>query len=244
MRSPTLLPVLVVTLAAAGCGYDLMRSNADVPGDGEGLGLEMLKLGADALQSKAPVNKLDQYLVGFHFFHADPSIQDTAHHSCHILNDDFIQCAIFDGNGDDAKLIGVEYVISRELFRTLPQDEQKLWHPHNYEVKSGTLVAPRVPGVAERALMEHLVTTYGKTWHLWHTRADDLPLGGALLMKGATEDGQIRQSLIDQRDDAMEIDTAAKKRQRRNIDDPGFDDVVLEEIDVCETGLPHEDAED
>jgi hypothetical protein len=221
-----------------GCGYDLMRSDTTVPGANEDLGLEMLKLGADALQSTAPVQKLDQYLVGFHFFHDDPSIQDIAHHYCHVLNEEFIQCVIFDGNGGDAKLIGLEHIVSRRIFNNLPREEQRLWHPHNHEVKSGTLVAPRIPGFLEKPLMERLVTTYGKTWHVWHTDETHLPVGGALLMKGSTQDNQIRPSLIDKRDAEMAIDTEHKRDQRRDIEDPGFDEVVLERIDVCETGVP------
>ncbi len=49
--------------------------------------------------------------------------------------------------------MGVEYIISARLFATLPDDEKKLWHSHDYEVKSGSLVAPSLPQVAEKQLM-------------------------------------------------------------------------------------------
>ena len=64
--------------------------------------------------------------------------------------------------------MGVEYIISARLFETLPEEEKKLWHSHDYEVKSGSLVAPGLPQAAERRLMEQVVSTYGKTWHTWH----------------------------------------------------------------------------
>jgi hypothetical protein len=35
---------------------------------------------------------------------------------------------IFDSNEENARLIGVEYVVSERLFKTLPEDEKKLWH--------------------------------------------------------------------------------------------------------------------
>lgn len=46
-------------------------------------------------------------------------------------------------------MIGVEYIISERLFKTLPEDEKKLWHSHISEVKSGLLTAPMIPEIAE-----------------------------------------------------------------------------------------------
>ncbi len=88
-----------------------------------------------------------------------------AHHYCAILNEDLIQCVIYDGNAKAAKLMGVEYVLSARLFATLPESEKSLWHSHVHEVKSGQLIAPGIPDMAEHELMEKLVE------HLWQ----DLP---------------------------------------------------------------------
>lgn len=85
------------------------------------------------------------------------------------LNEELIQCVIHDGNVKDAKPMGVEYIVSERLFKTLPRDKQALWRNHVYEVKSGALIAPGIPEVAERELMRKLVGTYGKTSHTWHT---------------------------------------------------------------------------
>ncbi len=54
-------------------------------------------------------------------------------------NQDMRQCAIFDSPEADARLIGVEYIISEKLFDTLSDEEKKLWHSHEYEVKGGIL---------------------------------------------------------------------------------------------------------
>jgi uncharacterized protein DUF1264 len=74
---------------------------------------------------------------------------------------------IFDRNAPDARLIGIEYIISEQRFRGLPDDEKRLWHSHHHEVKSGILVAPGIPDLAEHAYFSDLVTTYGKTFHTW-----------------------------------------------------------------------------
>ena len=44
--------------------------------------------------------------------------------------------------------------------------------------------------------MEQVVSTYGKTWHTWHTDRDkELPYGIPALMMGFTADGQLDPAL-------------------------------------------------
>ena len=87
-------------------------------------------------------------------------------HFCTHLNEDFHQCVIYDANRPDAKLIGIEYIVSRKLFATLPDDEKKLWHSHDYEVGSGALIAPGVPDLGEHAVMADLAGTRQDLAHL------------------------------------------------------------------------------
>src|SRR5690606_15221553 len=137
------------------------------------------------------------------------------------LNEDLIQCVLFDGNGGDAKLVGIEYIISARLFETLPEEERRLWHSHVYEVKSGTLVAPGLPQVAEHELMEKLIGTYGKTWHTWNTHAGhELPLGIPHLMMAFTADGQIDPALVEARDARMDVSSEEKREDRADIAAP------------------------
>ena len=96
------------------------------------------------------------------------------------------QCVIYDSNKPGARLIGIEYIIREERFRRLPGDEKRLWHSHHYEVKSGQLVAPGIPELAERAYFADLVSTYGKTFHTWQIDRDDFPFGVPQLMMGFT----------------------------------------------------------
>src|ERR1051325_6973784 len=112
------------------------------PGEEKSTKTLMLETGAKVLQSNAPVQVMDIYLVGFHPMKEDPAHQMEAHHFCHQVNEDFAQCALFDSNTKDAHLNGIEYIISEKVFSSLPLEEQQYWHPHNYEILSGQLVAP------------------------------------------------------------------------------------------------------
>jgi hypothetical protein len=146
--------------------------------------------------------------------------QVEATHFCIHLRHDLHQCVIFDRNAPDARLIGIEYIISEARFRGLPEDEKRLWHSHHYEVKSGTLVAPRIPDLAEHAYFSDLVTTYGKTFHTWQYDRDDFPYGIPQLMMGFTEDGQADEALIRDRDRRLGVSAARKRQNRADIPDP------------------------
>ena len=200
----TLLIVILLSVAAlVGC-TEQQRSGPPVEEAGT------------LLESPPPLQALGVYLDGLHFRNGKMDEQMDVHHYCGALNEDLIQCVLFDGNGQDAHLVGIEYVVSAALFESLSAEERALWHSHRYEVKSGQLVAPGMPEPAEHELMAQLISTYGKTWHTW---ADDpdLPLGAPALMMGFTADGQVRPELVEQRDRALGVSTAAKQAARADI---------------------------
>ena len=215
------LAICVASLTA--CAGNDSASNVVAPGDAKSPGTRALDTGAALLQSRPPIDALNAYLDGFHFYNGHPDVQMEAHHYCAILNEEVIQCVIYDGNHKDAKLMGVEYIISEQLFNSLPAPEKALWHSHVHEVKSGQLVAPGIPAVAEHALMEKLVHTYGKTWHTWHTDLHKrLPLGVPQLMMGFTADGQADPRMVAERDQRLGIDSTEKKRSRADIAPPAI----------------------
>ncbi|EPF65653.1 OBAP family protein [Pseudomonas syringae] len=212
-----------VSLAIAGCAGDNTASKVHAPGNPTTALTTTLDAGAGVLQSRPPIAALNAYLDGFHFYNGQMNTQMEAHHYCSILNEEVIQCVIYDGNMEDAKLMGVEYIISERLFATLPTAEKALWHSHVHEVKSGQLIAPGIPEPAEHALMQKLVHTYGKTWHTWHTDQDKaLPLGVPQLMMGFTADGQADPSMVKHRNERFGIDNAAKKKAREDIPTPAI----------------------
>ncbi|KAL0576948.1 hypothetical protein ABG067_008874 [Albugo candida] len=66
--------------------------------------------------------------------------------------------------------------------------------------------------------MEHLVNTYGKTWHLWQVdRGDQIPLGEPQLMMAFTKDGQIPKEHIENLEKKHGINVLEKKEARSGI---------------------------
>lgn len=218
------LTVCAALLLLAACKGGESGTAAQAPGADKSARTQVLEAGAAALQKMPPIGAINAYLDGFHFYSGRMQQQMEAHHYCAMLNDEVIQCVIYDGNTKDAKLMGLEYIVSERLFAALPADEKSLWHSHVHEVKSGQLIAPGIPQVAEHALMQKLIHTYGKTWHTWHTDSGDrLPLGVPQLMMGFTADGQIDPSLVQSRDRRFGIDSEAKRKERADIPAPAVD---------------------
>jgi len=213
--------IIIAGLTLNSCGGNT-ESNTSPPGNEKTTKTEILEIGADILQGKGPFKPMDIYLVGFHPMKDDPSHQMEAHHFCTQVNEDFAQCALFDGNTEDAKLTGIEYIISEKLFESLPEEEKKYWHPHNYEILSGQLVAPGLPDVADKELMGSKMNSYGKTWHVWSTgtpdgEGSDFPYGDPMLAWSFNRDGEAKSGLVESRDKRMGIDSKEKRQERKEL---------------------------
>lgn len=181
----------------------------------------LLELGAMLLQRRTPLSGFYTYMNGFHPMKEDPLMQVEAHHYCRQVTEDFAECILFDGNGPDARLTGIEYIISEDLFNALPEEERPYWHPHNFEILSGQLAAPGLPSLAEHALLETKMNSYGKTWHVWdrdgHRGPADFPYGPAMLAWSFNRDGEVDSQMLGARDTRMGIDTWENRRRRRDL---------------------------
>ncbi|XP_057797650.1 oil body-associated protein 2C [Salvia miltiorrhiza] len=186
------------------------------PGKAMSMEQQMLDKGAQMLQSLTPIKQMSQHVCTFALYSHDMSRQIQTHHYVTRLNQDVLQCAVYDSDHAHARLIGVEYIVSDSLFESLPPDEQKLWHSHAYEIKSGLWVNPRVPEMVVKPELENLAKTYGKFWCTWQTdRGDKLPMGPPSLMM--SPQGLVKADLVAGRDAKYNISSDAMKRSRIEV---------------------------
>lgn len=164
-----------------------------------------------------PLADIHLYLCAFHTAKKDAKFQVEAHHYCSEVRPGVHQCVIFDRPGKGARILGVEYIVSDEIYRRLPDSEKKYYHPHTYEILSGQLVAPGLATAEEDKLMGGLLTVWGKTWHTWPNPGEDLPLGDPLLMWSIGGDGQLDPGLIEARDRKLGISTAQVRERRARV---------------------------
>jgi hypothetical protein len=211
-----------VLTAACGGGNSGPREGETAPGAETSTKTAVLESSADLLQATDPVDQIGLYLNGFHTAKNDPTMQMEAHHYCNQVNEDFAQCALFDGNTKASRLMGIEYIISDSLYSGLAAAEKAFWHPHNYEILSGQLRLPGVPDIAEKEALKGKMNSYGKTWHTWmtgmHGREDDaLPLGPPVLQWSLNRDGEDAPGLVSARDERMGLNTAEARGDRADL---------------------------
>jgi hypothetical protein len=139
--------------------------------------------------AKAPVVEVLHCPLAFegtHLLKEMPEIAKVAYHYCRPMGDDLAaQCLLYDGTGPDARLIGVEYLVSPEVYQKMPAEEKAFWHDHKYEVDAGLLRSLTQTGDAERSTLAKVRPLYGKTIHTWST-GKTYPLGPARLFWSVT----------------------------------------------------------
>ncbi|KAI3710103.1 hypothetical protein L2E82_39877 [Cichorium intybus] len=190
------------------------------PGKPMTVGHHVIDKSAQMLQTLKPIKQMSLHACTFSVYSHDMSRQIEAHHFITRLNQDFLQCAVYDSDDPSARLIGVEYIVSDRIFDTLPTDEQKLWHSHDHEVTSGLWVNPGVPEMLHRTELENIAHTYGKFWCTWQVdRGDRLPLGAPALMMSpqVVNMGVVQPELVLVRDNKYKISTADLRASRADI---------------------------
>lgn len=76
------------------------------PGQPTTVASKVLDMGAAAMQSLRPVKQVKQHVCTFALYAHDPKRQVETHHYVSRLNQDFLQCAVYDSDRADARLIG------------------------------------------------------------------------------------------------------------------------------------------
>ena len=162
----------------------------------------------------APVSGIHAHFCGIHIAKNNPKFQIVAQHYCGPRGDEMHQCLLFDSLETNAKLLGVEYIVSDRLYQQLALQEKAFWHPHTYEVLAGGLIAPGMKSEDEMKFMRGLINTWGKTWHTWPDPTTEVPIGEPLLMWSLTGDEQDDKEVFAARDKQFGMSTA-KVREKR-----------------------------
>jgi len=103
-----------------------------------------------------------------------PSDKKTiAHHYCKELpKEGIFQCQLYDSDASNAKLIGVEFVIKKEAYGSLDEEEKLNWHSHEEEIqdKETDVQLPGLEPDVASGVVDILKPTYGKVVIFWDTK--------------------------------------------------------------------------
>lgn len=79
------------------------------PGKPMSVEQKMLDKGAQMMQSLKPVKQMNQHVCTFALYSQDMTRQIETHHYVTRLNQDFLQCAVYDSDDSTAHLIGLSH---------------------------------------------------------------------------------------------------------------------------------------
>ncbi len=184
-RLNTKAPLLVACLVGLGAGILLSNATRVTPvrADDSKAGHAQSVAGP-----KAPIQELlhcPLAFAGVHLLKELPEHSRVAYHFCKEVNGDLNQCVLYDGTGPDAKLIGVEYLVSDAVYQKMPAEEKAYWHDHKYEVDAGYLKSLTQTGEEEKQTLAKVRTLWGKVYHTW-VSGSDYPRGPARLFWSVT----------------------------------------------------------
>lgn len=82
----------------------------------------------------SPLSAFGLLLSGFHLESGNLCHQMPTNHWCQKLSPNLTQCVLLDP--ENKRFQGMEYIVPREVFLSLPEEEQALWHSNDYEVRT------------------------------------------------------------------------------------------------------------
>lgn len=117
--------------------------------------------------------------------HINDDPDQVVHHYVKAISDEVMQALLYDSDAPNARLIGIETVISPRMYAALPEDEKPNWHYHETEIP---MVNARFPDLGEKeaaAVLATLLDTWGKVEIIWEPK-DPAPIGFSITVPQST----------------------------------------------------------
>ena len=105
----------------------------------------------------------------------DPTLR--VWHFCKPNDKIMMVCQLYDSNSPNATLIGVEYMITTDAYKKIPDRDKPNWHYHKEEF-APTRADPKLPMLSEQqqnATLKTLAESYGKVIITWNPN-DNAPI--------------------------------------------------------------------
>ena len=141
-------------------------------------------LASPAWAHDGPPSPLDGYTIHVTAPHVmDGEVIGPFHHYCKPINNEIIQCILFESTDPNARMTEVEYMVSKKLARgVIPKwSHTQNWHDHKQEIETGRVaVVYPTDEKTVKDLVEHVSATDGIIFHLWPKDAP-IPDGSVMI---------------------------------------------------------------
>ena len=143
----------------------------------QSMAANMTSAGTTAPLETAPTqgyNSPDGHLTAIRHIFDEPSLR--VHHFCKPNDKIVLVCQLYDSGSSNAALIGIEYIITKAQYDSLPDREKPNWHYHAIEFATNRAdpMFPELNATQAAAVKGKLIETYGKVIIAWDPK-DNLP---------------------------------------------------------------------
>ena len=107
----------------------------------------------------------------------------VSHHYCKAVSGGLTQCQLYDSDKPDARLIGVEVVVSPEMYKSFSKAEKAMWHYHKTEIPRVSATLPDLPAEEAAKVAKNLEESYGKVYILWDPAKGNFPTGRPIISR-------------------------------------------------------------
>lgn len=131
-------------------------------------------------QSPWRKEKADGPSVGFDIHvdakHYVKEMRTPVHHWCKTINPDLIECLLFDSDKADAKLVGIETIVTKKVWENFDDAQKNEWHDHATEIIEAETTLPDMPSEKAAQLVEFLKGTRGRIVYIWNFLKESYPV--------------------------------------------------------------------
>lgn len=124
-------------------------------------------------ESTSPHKGFDLHVDAKHY------VKDTrvaVHHWCKTIHEKLIECTLFDSDDKNAHLIGIETIVTNDIWNTFTEQQKKEWHDHAVEIFEAEATLPDTPKTEADQIVEFLKGTHGRVTYIWNFPDDEWPV--------------------------------------------------------------------
>src|SRR5580704_13612448 len=90
------LTISLTVAAAILSPFRKLLAQTPTPQEKKSTETKVMGMGSHLLQGKHPIDQIDAYVCGLHFYNGEMGRQVIAHHFCSHRSEEFLQCVIYD----------------------------------------------------------------------------------------------------------------------------------------------------
>lgn len=126
-----------------------------------------------SLPKEVPQNGFDLHVDAKHYVKSE---RVMVHHWCKTMSDKLVECLLFDSDAANANLIGIETIVTNDIWNTFTEKQKAEWHDHATEIIEAEATLPDTPSEEAAKIVEFLKGTHGRVIYIWNFPSEDWPV--------------------------------------------------------------------